>query len=293
MNVEEQGERVDVVPEAPPAKPFVWPSFVTLLLSLLAVLGSAVIVAVVVMGLAAWRGEKGVSPVDLMLRPGAIVLAAAATQLSLLFSVRVLPGLFKDVDAAGWYARVQWRPERFKPLHVLMAWLGTMAVGSLASVVLAPLQSKSDILTRFGEVARTADASTFALLLLFGAVAPGLAEEMMFRGLLQSRLISRWGPMVGIGLSALLFGVYHADLRQGLGAMTMGVWIGWFAWREGTIVNVAFGHGLNNASAFLLSRFMTNSDELDGRPELVVGSAVVLLVCIGVMALRTRTVATP
>lgn len=281
-----------VVPETPPAKPLVWPSFVTVMLSLLAVLASAVVVAIIVMGLSALRGEKGVSPVDLMLRPGAIVLAAAATQISLLLSVRFLPGLFKDVDVSGWYERVQWRPERFNPLHVLLAWLGTMAVGSLASVVLEPLRSKSDILTRFGEVARTADASTFALLLLFGAVAPGLAEEMMFRGLLQSRFIARWGPMAGIALSALLFGVYHADLRQGLGAMTMGVWIGWLAWREGTIVNVAFGHGLNNASAFLLSRFMTNPDELDGRPELIVGSVVVLLVCIGVMALRTRKVAT-
>lgn len=42
---------------------------------------------------------------------------------------------------------------------------------------------------------------------LFGAV---LAEELVFRGLLQTWLVQRMGALAGIGITALLFGAVHA-----------------------------------------------------------------------------------
>ncbi|MGV3622692.1 MAG: type II CAAX prenyl endopeptidase Rce1 family protein, partial [Archangium sp.] len=226
------------------------------------------------------RNHEKIDAVALMTTPGAIVLAAFASQLGLLVSVRLFPPLFKDVGPDGWFKRVAWNVERFHAGRVLVAWLGTLATGSLATYVLEPLRQASDILTRFGEAARNAPPVIFAMLLLVGAVAPGLCEELMFRGLLQTRLIQRWGPLAGIAVTALLFGVYHFDLRQGLAAMAMGWWLGWFAWRDGSTVNVAFGHLLNNATAFMLSRFSPAVEAHERSPVFVAIAVFLLLACV-------------
>jgi membrane protease YdiL (CAAX protease family) len=41
-------------------------------------------------------------------------------------------------------------------------------------------------------------------------LAAGVGEEMLFRGVLQYELISRWGPVVGVGVASVVFGALHA-----------------------------------------------------------------------------------
>jgi membrane protease YdiL (CAAX protease family) len=41
-------------------------------------------------------------------------------------------------------------------------------------------------------------------------LAAGVGEEMLFRGVLQYELISRWGPVVGVGIASVVFGALHA-----------------------------------------------------------------------------------
>lgn len=285
-DMEEQGESAappvePIVPAAPPEPPppTVWQSFVTLALSLVFVLGSGVVIAIGLMLNNARQGIK-VSPLDLMTSPGVIVASAFVTQVALFISVRFFPVLLKDVGPDGWLARVRWEASRLHLGRVVLAWLGTLATGSLATYILEPLRQASDILTRFAEVARNASPVLFAMLLLVGAIAPGIAEELMFRGLLQTRFIQRWGPVAGIATTALLFGAYHFDIRQGLAAMAMGWWIGWLAWRDGSIVNVAFGHMLNNGTAFLLSRFTPQVEAHERSPAVFFAALFLLLACI-------------
>lgn len=270
---------VVAAPPGPPPPPTVWQSFVTLALSLVFVLGSGVVIAIGLMLNNARQGIK-MSPLDLMTSPGVIVASAFVTQLALFLSVRFFPVFLKDIGPEGWFARVRWNASRLHLGRVLIAWAGTVATGSATTWLLEPLRQSSDILTRFAEVARNASPVIFCLLLLVGAVGPGIAEELMFRGLLQTRFVQRWGPAVGIGVTAFFFGAYHFDIRQGLAAMAMGVWIGWFSWRDGSIVNVAFGHMLNNGTAFLLSRFMPHVEEHERSPAGFFGAIFLLLGCI-------------
>lgn len=41
-------------------------------------------------------------------------------------------------------------------------------------------------------------------------LAAGIGEEMLFRGVLQYELVSRWGPVVGVGIASVVFGALHA-----------------------------------------------------------------------------------
>lgn len=99
--------------------------------------------------------------------------------------------------------------------------------------------------------------------------------------------MERWGILVGIGVSAVLFGVWHFDLRQGLMAMPMGLWLGWCAQRQRTIVNVAFAHALNNGFAFSMSRL--SSGEETNHPATGVVALALVGGCAALMWRRTRT----
>ena len=230
---------------------------------------------------------KPLDAARLMGEPWFLIGSAAISQVALLLAVWKLPGAFQDVGAAGWRERVQWRPERFHLVELLVTALGTMAVGAVALTLLTWAGIKGGILTGMSSVARDTGPSGFAWLLLFGAVAPGFAEELAFRGLLQSRLIERWGAPAGIVLSAAVFGAYHFDPRQGLMAFTMGLWLGWCAHRQRSIVNVAFAHAFNNAFAFSMSR-LASSDEAR-HPAVTVGAVLISVACLAVMWRRTRT----
>ena len=66
-------------------------------------------------------------------------------------------------------------------------------------------------------------------------VMPAIAEELLFRGAFQG-LMRPCGSAAAIFAPALLFGVLHLDLAQGLTAFACGVFLGWLAERSGSIL---------------------------------------------------------
>lgn len=257
----------------------VWPVLVTLAVALTLMLVSGVAVGVGAMVLAVSRGEKP-DVIALLATPWVLVTMLALSQGIVLLSVRFLPVLFKDVGAQGWAHRVGWKPERFHLSRAVLAWVGTLGAGQVASYLLQGLHSRDDMLSRFASTSRDADPVTFSAMLLIGGLVAGFGEEFLFRGLAQPRFISRIGVVRGIVLTAALFGAYHLDVRQGLAAMILGCWLGWFAWRDGSVVNVAFGHAFNNMTAFILSRIIGQPDDLDASPWVAVSGLVLVTVCV-------------
>lgn len=94
---------------------------------------------------------------------------------------------------------------------------------------------------------------TFALFLFFGSLAEGTAEELFFRGYVQTRLVERWGRKAGIAGAATLFGILHFDPIHSLMALLMGLFLGWLAERTGSVRLPIFVHVFNNLTSFLLS----------------------------------------
>ena len=81
-------------------------------------------------------------------------------------------------------------------------------------------------------------------------VMPAIAEELLVRGAFQG-LMRPCGSAAAIFAPALLFGVLHLDLAQGLTAFACGVFLGWLAERSGSILPGMLLHLVNNALAFL------------------------------------------
>lgn len=58
---------------------------------------------------------------------------------------------------------------------------------------------------------------------LLVGVGPGLGEELWCRGFLGRGLVGRYGIVVGILLTSLLFGAIHLEPRQAVTAMAIGI----------------------------------------------------------------------
>ncbi len=87
-------------------------------------------------------------------------------------------------------------------------------------------------------------------LLLAGVLGP-VAEEFLFRGLIQQGLVRRYGPRSGITATALLFAVYHLNPWQGVAAFQLALLLGWLTHRSRRIGYAVALHCANNLTALL------------------------------------------
>lgn len=88
------------------------------------------------------------------------------------------------------------------------------------------------------------------------ALAPGLAEELFFRGLVQRAVVARLGAgptatALAIGTAAVLFALAHFDPVHSPGALILGVYLGVAAWLSGSTRAAMLCHVLNNGVAVL------------------------------------------
>jgi membrane protease YdiL (CAAX protease family) len=89
---------------------------------------------------------------------------------------------------------------------------------------------------------------TFALL-------PGLAEELLFRGVLQRSIRRR---RLAIAVSGCAFALFHVDPVHVIGVLPLGLFLAWSAARSCTTVTI-MAHVINNSVAL----FTIQSSDLD------------------------------
>lgn len=88
------------------------------------------------------------------------------------------------------------------------------------------------------------------------AVAPGICEEIMFRGTIKSAY-DRLGYRKSVLLSAILFGVFHFNILNLIGPIFLGIILGILVNKTNSIFSSILGHTLNNAFALSIGYFMT------------------------------------
>jgi membrane protease YdiL (CAAX protease family) len=84
--------------------------------------------------------------------------------------------------------------------------------------------------------------------LLLVIIAP-LTEEYLFRGLMLRGLLTRQSPAVAVGITALLFGLVHANLPQLFLGVVIGAVFGWWYVRTGSLGPCLIGHAVFNGVA--------------------------------------------
>lgn len=102
-------------------------------------------------------------------------------------------------------------------------------------------------------------------LALMVGVMPGICEELVFRGYVQTRLVSRWGPVFGIFIASAGFALFHMDPVHSVAVFGVGAYLGWMAWTSGSILPAMLAHFLNNFLSVLAVVLLPRST-VDGVP---------------------------
>lgn len=185
-------------------------------------------------------------------------LAASGVIVLLLFAG--IPMLLARLQGVELRSGFQWRGAS------LLALLGAVVLGCS----LAPLAYELIIVSReagFFTISHeqltrlSAEVNTLTdqwrelspvLILLALAVAPAVGEELFFRGYLLGSLRGRAPAWLAIGITGLVFGLFHASIggliavERVLASTVLGIVLGWVCWTSRSVVPGMVLHALNN-----------------------------------------------
>ncbi len=130
-----------------------------------------------------------------------------------------------------------------------MMVIGILALGqSLDSVTtLAGLGDRSAMATIRSVLQQAAGADLFGAVIVIGVLA-GTAEELFFRGYMQTRLRQRWSAPVAIAATSVCFSVLHID-PSGIHvvlAFALSLYLGFVAELTGSVLPAIVCHVVNN-----------------------------------------------
>ncbi len=95
----------------------------------------------------------------------------------------------------------------------------------------------------------------FIIIVLF----PSVLEEIIFRGVILKGLLKNYGDKFAIFFSALLFGIVHLNIQQGITAFFIGLILGWLYWKYRSLPLVIFAHAVNNFLSLLALHYFDMS----------------------------------
>lgn len=138
----------------------------------------------------------------------------------------------------------------FALFWVACAAIGTIAPTSLITEAVEKCTGANRDYTQLFTKIMSHDMGYVAI----GILAP-IAEEAVFRGALLRRLLDAGAgksPWIAITVSAMVFGVVHGNIAQGLHAFMVGMLLGWMYCRTRSILPGLVLHWANNTIAFAI-----------------------------------------
>lgn len=85
---------------------------------------------------------------------------------------------------------------------------------------------------------------------VIGIIVP-IAEEVLFRGIVQTYLVRRWGAVWGILVASLWFALMHVDVALFAPLFSIGLGLGYLRYRYQSIWGAILLHAMNNMAGVL------------------------------------------
>lgn len=169
---------------------------------------------------------------------------------------------------------------RIRPISILWAALLTFAISHVVSILMAVigllLPSAMD---NYTELMETSGFTQYSLVwVLSTLILPPVVEETVFRGLIY-RYLRKAGAcfIVANLIQAVLFGIYHMNLVQGIYAALLGFMLGWLTHRYKSLLIPMSVHAFFNLFGTALADF-----ESRFFPDLLNG--LIVLICVPLLA---------
>ena len=251
----EVGEVAKIAAPAVPARaiPRVWTVFLAMVLAIGAIVVSQVALLIL---LATVFAFSGVDSQDLQSRvleivghPAGFIGLGLASQLVIGLAA-VVPAMFSRSPFRQRLGLVPSNLPAWGLPVVVVGSLAPAALGILAAVLMAEVIPPQD--NSWSTLMENMTPAWAVSFVLFISLAPGLCEELLFRGYLQTRLLERWKPGFAILVSSSLFALFHITPHAMALAFIVGLFLGVLAWRTGSIWPGVLCHAFINGSVNVL-----------------------------------------
>lgn len=150
-------------------------------------------------------------------------------------------------EGAASFARAQ--TKKITPAGILWTLVLAYAVQHAVSIIIGFLAFMlPETVAAYEEMVESAGLTDYSLTWVFAVVIlPPLVEETVFRGLILHYLKKGGARFWAANLiQAVLFGIYHGNLIQGIYAFCIGVLLGYLAERYGSLIIPVMVHALFN-----------------------------------------------
>jgi membrane protease YdiL (CAAX protease family) len=169
-------------------------------------------------------------------------------------------------------------------------WSLGIGVMQLQSAVWPPPPEYLEMFRRLHAALRPKDALDEVLSVLVIAVAPGLCEELLFRGAVLPALRPRFGTAGAVLVTAVLFGLIHVDwagsgfvwLRVPF-AVIVGIGFGALRVQSGSLLCPMLAHAVLNCLTFEASRLVADP-EASADPQVALAAALLAVGLLGTAA---------
>lgn len=212
-----------------------WPVFLTYLLAfVLIVLASLVAIATV-------RSFEPDLPDQVVLSglPG-LLAGAIASSTGLLVTVLIVVRPLEP-------AQLRLNPGRETGRAIAVMIAGVLALGQALDslTVVAGLQGTGSLPVIRRALAGAVGPDLFASVIVIGFFA-GLAEEIFFRGYMETRLGAAWRPQWAVVVTSACFGLLHLEWLHAVLAFCLGLYLGYLTELTGSVLPAAACHVVNN-----------------------------------------------
>lgn len=122
------------------------------------------------------------------------------------------------------------------------------------------------------------------------ALAPGICEEVMFRGTMM-KAYDRLGYKKSIIITAILFGLFHFNIMNFIGPAFLGIILGIIVHKSNSLFSSIIGHTINNGIAlslgYVITKYSPAIDEMGVADNIIPEKTQILitLIALGFIAL--------
>jgi hypothetical protein len=245
-------------------RPRLWPVFLSCAAAFVTIVAFSLVAAAAVRSLypdlsdqAAFEGLPG-------LLAGSVASSAAF----------VLTALIASGGAAP--AALRLLPGRETGRTLVLVVVGMLSLGQTLDslTVLAGLAQHGNMVMIRRALAQAAGPDLFLAVLIVGLLA-GTAEEIFFRGYVQTRLVQRLPRGTAVIVTSVCFGAFHLDWLHSLLALVLGVYLGWITELTGSALPAVVCHVVNNALFTLVTSSWSGVGGLEVNVALAVAGALV------------------
>ena len=178
-----------------------------------------------------------------------------------------------------------------RPLSVPVLVLFGCSLSYMLAIILT-LLSQIDIFSKvfnnYEQMSEMIFGGSFVLTLLSVGIIGPIFEEILFRGLVFGELRKITKVKVALVLQALLFGIYHLNVVQGVYAFILGLIIGFVYYRSNSIIAPIIIHVSINSLSVIIDEFFS-AGQMESWGLVITVASLALFVLTGTFILASKS----